>query len=66
MSGADTKYRTGWPDKRGMFRCKVGDTEQILVHHYCGDTKRHWWSDTAGYDVIGEVRFDPVPFAARK
>lgn len=46
-----------------MYRCEVDGKEQVLVHHYCGDTRRHWWTDTSGYDVISPVRFDPEPIA---
>lgn len=56
----------GWPEARGLYRCKVDGKEQILVHHYCGDTKRHWWTDTAGYDVIGDIEHDPEPVAKQK
>ena len=54
---------SGWPETRGLYRCEVDGKEQVLVHHYCGDTRRHWWTDTSGYDVISPVRFDPEPIA---
>ena len=56
----------GYPKERGLYRCQVDGREQVLVHHYCGTNRRHWWTDTAGFDVLGEILFDPKPVAIRK
>ena len=62
-----SKYVEGYPKERGLFRCIIdGEREQILVHHYCGTTRRHWWTDTAGYDAIGNIQYDPDAVAVRK
>ena len=46
-------WKNGWPDKRGLYRCKVDGKETVLVHHRCDLNGRHWWSDTKGFDVVG-------------
>ena len=46
-------WKNGWPDKRGLYRCKVDGKETVLVHHRCDLNGRHWWSDTRGFDVVG-------------
>lgn len=48
-----SEWNEGWPDKRGLYRCKVDDKETVLVHHRCDLNGRHWWSDTRGFDVVG-------------
>lgn len=61
-------YEVGFPKERGLYRCKVGENnlDQVLVHHYCGENKKHWWTDTAGYDVLEKVMYNPEPLAVRK
>lgn len=61
-----SKMTSGWPEERGLYRCQIDGNEQVLVHHFCGDTGRHWWTDTAGHDIIRKVLFDPDPVAIRK
>lgn len=61
-----SEMQRGWPDERGLYRCKVNGEEVVLVHHYCGNTKRHWWTYTSGHDAIGDIMFDPEPVAVRK
>ena len=46
-------WRSDWPDRRGLYRCKVDGKETVLVHHRCDLNGRHWWSDTKGFDVVG-------------
>lgn len=42
-----------YPDKRGLYKCIVDGKKMILTHHYCENNKKHWWTDTRGYDVVG-------------
>ena len=46
-------WKTGWPKKRGLYRCKVDGTPMVLTHHYCVNNKKHWWTTTSGHDVVG-------------
>ena len=50
---SESEFIAGWPKERGLFKCLVDGKEKYLVHHMCDITGRHWWSDTAGYDVVG-------------
>ena len=50
---AKVEWNKGWPQDRGLFKCRVDGKETYLVHHRCDLNRRHWWSDTKGYDVIG-------------
>ena len=47
------EYKDGFPEERGLYKCKVDGKEQILVHHLCQVSGKHWWSDVLGYDVVG-------------
>ena len=46
------EYKEGYPEERGLYKCKVDGKETYLVHHFCANNCKHWWSDTAGRDVI--------------
>lgn len=46
-------WKAGWPEKRGIYHCKVDGKEMALTHHVCTMHNRHWWSTTNGYDVVG-------------
>lgn len=48
-----SEWNKGWPDKRGLYRCRVDGKEKFLVHHHCELNGKHWWSDTKGFDVVG-------------
>lgn len=62
-----SKMTTGWPEERGLYRCTIDGGEPVtLVHHYCGNTNRHWWTYTSGHDAIGNIKYDPEPIAVRK
>lgn len=54
-----SNYRTGWPDKKGLYKCKVDGKERTLHHHHCKDNGRHWWTYTDGSDVIAT---EPVTY----
>lgn len=45
--------RNDWPKDRGIYKCLVDGKPMVLTHHYCSNSDRHWWSTTAGYDVVG-------------
>lgn len=49
-----TEYKDGYPNERGMFKCLVDGKETYLIHHYCVNNGKHWWSYTSGHDVIAE------------
>ena len=66
MNEASTNFEKGYPKKRGLYRCLVNGKEQVLVHHYCGMNRRHWWTYTSGHDVLGEILYYPKPVAVRK
>ena len=58
MKEQNEEFKKGYPDKRGLYRCLVDGQVRHLVHHKCDITGRHWWTDTAGYDVVGfEVKY---------
>ena len=58
-------WQKGYPDTRGLYRCKVDGQEKILVHHVCVINDRHWWSDIKGYDVVGcEILFQNKKLSA--
>ena len=53
-----TEYKDGFPNERGLFKVKVDGKETYLVHHFCANNCKHWWSDTSGFDVVGhEIKF---------
>lgn len=55
----NTEWHTGFPDKRGLYHCKVDGKETYLIHHCCDMTNKHWWSDSRGFDVVGcEILFE--------
>ena len=47
------EWREGFPDERGLYKCRVDGQEKYLVHHFCVNNCKHWWSDTAGRDALG-------------
>lgn len=61
-------WKTGWPEKRGLYRCRADEEKEVyLVHHKCDVNGRHWWTDTRGYDVVGyqiEWIGDPIGVTA--
>lgn len=60
-------WRTGWPEKRGLYQVRVDGKESFLVHHKCDLNGKHWWSDTKGFDVVGcrvEWTGDPITVTA--
>ena len=48
------KYNDGYPNERGLYKCKVDGKVTYLIHHVCMNNGKHWWSDTAGRDVIAD------------
>ena len=47
-----TEYKDGYPNERGLYKCKVDGKETYLMHHFCANNCKHWWSYTSGQDVI--------------
>lgn len=47
------EWKSGWPEERGLYHCKVDGEKKALVHHYCCNNGKHWWSTTSGHDVVG-------------
>lgn len=46
-------WKTGYPEKRGLYQCRIdGETVTMLAHHRCDLNGRHWWTNTAGGDVV--------------
>ena len=59
------EYKEGFPEERGLYKCKVDGKEQILVHHVCLNSGKHWWSDVIGYDVVGfQIQFQDKKLSA--
>lgn len=48
-----SEWKTDWPKERGIYKCKVDGKPMVLTHHYCVNNNKHWWTTTAGYDVVG-------------
>ena len=46
-------WHEGFPEERGVYKCRVDGKEQYLVHHKCEMNKRSWWSTLIGQDVVG-------------
>ena len=62
------KWKSGWPEKRGVYKCRVDGAEQFLTHHSCDLNGRHWWSTLRGFDVVGckiEWTGDPIGISAK-
>lgn len=58
-----SKWNEGFPEKRGIYKCKVDGKETVLTHHKCNLSGKHRWSTVDGYDVIAdkiEWSEDPV------
>ena len=58
-----TKWNQGFPEKRGVYRCRVDEKEQYLIHKRCDMNGRHWWLTMNGFDVVGckiEWTGDPI------
>ena len=47
------EWKDGWPAERGLYHCLVDGEKRALVHHYCCNNGKHWWSTTSGHDVVG-------------
>lgn len=47
------KKEITWPKKRGLFECVVDGKRMALVHHFCENNGKHWWTTTSGHDVVG-------------
>lgn len=49
-----TEWKEGFPERRGIYKCKVDGKETVLTHHKCDMSGKHRWSTVDGYDVIAE------------
>lgn len=50
---SNEEWKDGWPAERGLYHCLVDGKKMALVHHYCCNNGKHWWSTTSGHDVVG-------------
>lgn len=57
MSKKKKTYQKGFPEKRGLYDCKVNGNETVLVLHKCDMTCKAWWMTVDGHDVIGDVEW---------
>ena len=50
------EWNKGYPEKHGLYMCRIdGEEETVLHHHVCQLNGRHWWTNTAGGDVVAQV-----------
>ena len=56
---------SGYPERRGLYECRVDGEKRYLVCHRCDITGKARWSDTRGYDIVGcEIKWVRGPLKA--